>query len=104
MTAAINRLRERSRVAFGQAYRLEVMLAIADTEGGIVSLGEIAKSLDLSPSQIQKPFADLKQLGLIAELPAADSRRKFCIRQPSPAWDWAREMARTVEAYVDEPN
>ena len=101
---SVDWLRERSRVAFGQAYRLEVMLAIADSVDGIVSLGDIAKTLDLSPSQIQKTFSDLKQLGLLTELPAADSRRKFCIRQPSRAWEWAHEMARTAEAYADEPN
>jgi IclR helix-turn-helix domain len=81
-----------SRAAFGQAYRLQVMLAIADSEDGLVTLSELARSIGTATSNVQAPLRSLIECGLLTEMPRGDSRSKFLLRNPSPAWDWARHL------------
>ncbi|SDU66153.1 hypothetical protein SAMN04489733_7886 [Amycolatopsis keratiniphila] len=90
--AYTDQLRETSQQAFGQRYRLELMLAIADTDDGIVCLTDLAKQLDVAISNLQSPLRALVSTGLLTSLPRGDSRRKFYIRNPSAAWQWAREL------------
>jgi len=85
-------LRRMSRDAFGQTYRLELMLVIAHSDDGLVTLTDLADRLGLRPSQIQRPLTNLIDLGLLTELPQGDARHRFLLRNPSAAWDWAREM------------
>ena len=85
-------LRDLSRAAFGQAYRLEVMLAVADSSDGLITQTELARALGVSVSNVQGPVRSLVGCGLLAELPQGDSRSKFLMRNRSAAWDWAREM------------
>lgn len=90
---SVEALRALSRTAFRQDYRLELMIAIADSEDGLVCLSDLARALDVSISNLQTPLQNLVALGLISALPRGDSRRKFYLRNPSSAWDWARELA-----------
>ena len=85
-------LRALSRAAFGQTYRLEVMLAVADSPDGIVNLTDLAHELNQPTSNIQAPLRCLVDLGLISAAPQGDSKRKHYIRNPSAAWQWACEM------------
>lgn len=87
------RLRQVSQHAFGQRYRLELMLAIAGTDDGIVCLTDLAKTLKIAISNLQSPLRALVNTGLISPLPRGDSRRKFYIRNPSAAWAWAQELS-----------
>ncbi|GHF98377.1 MULTISPECIES: hypothetical protein [Amycolatopsis] len=87
------RLRQVSQHAFGQRYRLELMLAIASTDDGIVCLTDLAKTLEITISNLQSPLRALVNTGLISPLPRGDSRRKFYIRNPSAAWAWAQELS-----------
>lgn len=86
---ALHRL---SRAAFGQTYRLEVMLAIADSEDGLVTLTDVARTLAVSTSNVQGPLKSLIECGLLTPLPQGDSRSRFLMRNRSAAWDWAQEM------------
>lgn len=86
-------LRATSQSAFGQQYRLELMLAVARADDGIACLTDLARSLDISISNLQKPLKSLVATGLLSPLPRSDSRRKFYIRNPSSAWAWAEELA-----------
>ncbi|ABL80567.1 hypothetical protein Noca_1049 [Nocardioides sp. JS614] len=81
-----------SRAAFGQTYRLEIMLAVAEAEDGLVTLTDLARSLELSTSNVQVALKSLVATGLLSELPKGDNRRRYLLRNPSPAWDWARQM------------
>lgn len=85
-----------SRAVFGQAYRLELMLAVARSEDGIVSLSEMAQVLSVGISSLQKPFQSLVQARLLSPLPDADSRYRFYVRNASAAWSWAEELAQLV--------
>ena len=92
------RLRELSHAAFGQQYRLEVMLAAAHSPDGLVCLTDVARELGLSISNVQGSLKSLVTVGLLEEMPAGDSRRKFYLRNPSAAWDWAEQMSQQVGA------
>lgn len=81
-----------SRAAFGQTYRLEVMLAIADVEDGLVTQTDLARSLGVSISNVQGAVKSLIDCGLLTPLPQGDSRSKFLMRNRSAAWDWVQEM------------
>jgi len=85
-------LRERSLAAFGQRYRLEVMLAAAAVEDGFVSLSDIAKQVDVAISNVQGPVRSLVRLGLLTPVPHGDSRHRFYLRNPSAAWAWVAEL------------
>lgn len=83
-----------SEVLFGQRYRLEVMVAIADSATGRVCLSDLAEQLGhRSASSLQNPLRDLTRAGLITRAPDGDSRRRWYRREQSLAWDWAREAA-----------
>ncbi|WP_202919509.1 hypothetical protein [Saccharothrix deserti] len=85
-------LRDKSQAAFGQRYRLEVMLAIADAEDGFVALTDLAKQLNVTISNLQGPLKSLVTLGLLTPIPHGDSRHRFYLRNPSTAWSWAKEL------------
>ncbi|WP_206796217.1 hypothetical protein [Amycolatopsis sp. MtRt-6] len=89
----LTKLRALSQAAFGQRYRLELMLAVAESPDGIVCLTDLARSLDISISNLQQPLKSLVTTGLLSPLPVNESRRKFYIRNPSSAWSWAAELA-----------
>jgi hypothetical protein len=85
-------LRRLSRAAFNQAYRLEVMLYIADSDG-FVTQTEVAQALGLlSVSNVQAPIRSLIECGLLTPMPKTDNRSRFLARTDSPAWDWARQL------------
>lgn len=92
----LTQLRSLSRSAFGQTYRLEVMLAIADSPDGLVTQTDLAQQLGVSVSNVQGPVSSLVACGLLAEMPRGDSRSRYLLRNRSAAWEWAREMRATV--------
>lgn len=87
-------LRGLSRTVFGQDHRLELMLAIRDAEDQIVTLSELASTLGLPTSSLQRPFHALVSAGLLAMLPAEPSRFRYYQANRSAAWDWATELER----------
>lgn len=87
-------LRVRSRAAFGQRYRLELMLAIRDVEDGLFTLTDLTRTLGVAMSSLQKPIEDMAAIGLVTALPTNESRFRYYTRNPSAGWDWALELAR----------
>lgn len=96
MTVDVEELRRLSKAAFGQAYRLEVMLFVAESDG-FVTQTEIARGLDLPVSNIQAPVRSLISCGLLIALPKSDNRSRFLARTDSPAWEWARSLRELAE-------
>lgn len=86
-----------SKAAFGQSYRLEVMLAVEASTDGLVTLTELTKEVGVSASNIQKPIESMVAAGLLTELPRGDSRTKHMLRNPSAAWEWARELQKQAQ-------
>ena len=97
---AVEELRRLSRAAFGQTYRLECMVAIANSPDGLVSLGELAAQLGVTPSNLQKPLKSLVDTALISPLHSGDSRRNYYTRNESLVWAWVVEFAAKTEAFI----
>ena len=76
---------------------LEVMLTIAESEDGLVTQSELARSLGVSVSNVQAPVRSLLDCGALTALPQGDGRSKFLLMNPSAAWDWAIELAAQVQ-------
>jgi hypothetical protein len=92
-TCDIEKLRSLSRTLFGQVLRLEVMIAIAKSDG-LVNLTDLAAAIGIqNSSRIQKPLDDLKTAGLLTEHTASDSRRRWLRRSDSLVWQWVLELA-----------
>lgn len=91
-------LRRVSKVAFGQEHRLELMLAIAASHDGVCSLTELADTLQVRASSLQRPLDSLVELSLLSVVATGDSKYRHYIRNDGPAWDWARELAVGVDA------
>lgn len=93
MSESLNDLRLLSQRLFGQWYRLEVMVAIAQSTDGIISLGELAAQLGLTASNLQNSLRDLTRAGLLSRLPPGDSKRRYYRRNESLAWAFVQEIA-----------
>jgi|SRR6266478_2134250 hypothetical protein len=81
-----------SRVLFGQAHRLSVMVGIA-RGGREFALSDLAADLGFENlSSIQDPIRDLEAADLITRVPKVANRVRFR-RNKSLAWKWAEELA-----------
>lgn len=86
-----------SRVLFGQAHRLTVMLGVARSNG-VFSPGDLAFELGFrAQSSIQDPLRDLALAGLVSRLPKVGNR-SYYRRCESRAWDWVEELATQCQA------
>lgn len=86
------KLRDLSRVLFGQAHRLSVMIGIA-RGGREFALSKLAEDLGFENlSSIQDPIRDLEASELITRIPRVANKVRFR-RNKSYAWKWAEELA-----------
>lgn len=85
-------IRNVSRAIFGQRYKLELLLEIADAVDGFVCLTDLAKALDVTMSSLQRPFEGIVAAALVSPIPDADSRFRYYIRNPSGVWDLSYEL------------
>lgn len=92
LVSSPDQVRTLSQVVFGQRYRLEVMVAIASSDSGTVCLTDLAKQLNVTASNLQRPLADLLQAGLLSPLPHPNSKRKLYRRRDSLGWAFAVEL------------
>lgn len=99
---AVEEMRRLSRIVFGQSYRLELMVAIASSRDGLVSLGELSHDLGVTPSNLQKPLRSLLDSSLISPTHSGDSRRVYYMRNESLAWAWALELSTMAEVMALE--
>lgn len=85
-------MRELSRVLFGQAHRLTVMVGIARGSREF-TLSELAGELGFQNlSSIQDPIRDLEESQLITRIPKLANKVRYR-RNKSLAWKWAEELA-----------
>lgn len=73
------------------------MLVIAESEDGVCSLSELADTLKVRASSLQRPLDSLVELSLLSVVPTGDTKYRHYLRNDGPAWDWARELAIGVE-------
>jgi DNA-binding MarR family transcriptional regulator len=82
---------EISKCLFGQVHRLDVMLAIANAPGGVVTATDLANELHLPQSALQAPLRDLLTAGLLVRDGVRESRKVYR-RLASKGWEWAVEL------------
>ena len=73
--------------------RLEVMIAVAMSDG-LVNLTDLATAIGVqNASRIQKPLDDLKTAHLLTDTEVGDSRRRWLRRCDSLVWQWVLDLA-----------
>ena len=99
-------LQGRSRVLFGQAHRLAVMHAIAQSDG-LFNPGDMAAELGFrAQSSIQDPIRDLVSAGLISRRDNPEGRRTYYARNESKVWEWIEEAVASLKTAdsTSDPN
>ena len=92
---AVKARRDISKLAFGQQYRLELMLKVLDSDDGFFTLTAMSNALETAASNLQGPVESLLALGLISRLPTADELGVHYLRNEGAGWDWALELSRS---------
>lgn len=89
----IEEIRKRSSDAFGQSYRIEVMIAVAEAEQRLVALSDVSRVLEVPPSSVQRPLQSLVEIGLLATSSDSSTRKKNYTRNESSGWMFAYELS-----------
>jgi hypothetical protein len=93
-------LRRYSKTLSGNADALEVEIAIAQSEDGVVNATDLSWELLLAANRVRAQLERLLALGLLVE--GMRGQKRWFIRQESPAWQIAlwhfENWRRTYEA------
>jgi len=93
----LSRLRAVSRQLLGNKYRLEVALAVADSEGRVYAHAVANSISDLADNQAGIELAHLEDAGLLArEAPTEGQTRIYFQRRPSCYWTHCEELATEI--------
>ena len=95
---ALEALRRASQLAFGQRYRLELMLKVLESDDGLFTLTEMSKNLSITVSNLQGPIESLLALGQISRLPTSEELGVYYLRNEGAGWDWASELSRNLDS------
>ena len=90
-----HRLRARSKQVFGNADRLEVVAAVAQSRSGVVHAQELADSLGISPPRVRTQLLALTEAGLMRLLPREGLTQNY-ERVKDPYWE---AMSSIVDAW-----
>jgi predicted transcriptional regulator len=89
----LKRQKALSRVAFGQEWRLPVLLAVMQLKDSPVTQTAVAKELAVEASSVQNALSHLVKLGLLTFEPVEGQRFKFYSVTDSAIWAYASELA-----------
>jgi hypothetical protein len=87
----IELLRNCSKALFGNKNRLEVAVAIAESDG-LVNATDLHEELRLAHPRVRSQLVALAEVGLLADAPMKDVK-KWYLRQESPFWGTCRHLA-----------
>jgi DNA-binding transcriptional ArsR family regulator len=87
------RLRQRSKRLFGNADRLEVALAVAESSG-LVHAQELADRLGISPPRVRAQLLAFVDAGVMQTLPRSGLLQNY-ERLDDPFWAFVGELIRT---------
>ncbi|MFI6061385.1 hypothetical protein [Streptomyces sp. NPDC051286] len=93
-------LRELSVSLFGNRYRAEVLLALAQADDRGVSMGDLATSHGISASLYQAPIHALVQAGLAVSLPQdpGERRKRYRRSDDDELWQYLTGLLRRLAA------
>lgn len=80
-----------SKTLFGQVHRLDVMLAIIDSNG-LVNPTDLSVRLGLAQSALQAPLRDLLKAGLLEYVDVQRRRNIYRRVDESLGWAWAEQL------------
>jgi Fe2+ or Zn2+ uptake regulation protein len=92
-------LRERSKKLFGNADRLQVAFAVAESSG-VVHAQEIADRLSISPPRVRTQLLAFVDSGVMQTLPRNGHTQNY-ERIQDPFWDMVTQL---LEAWVPDSN
>lgn len=88
-----DRLRQMSKLLFGNRVRLEAAVRVATAQEGKIFAGGLAEALDAPISRAAAELWNFEQAGLVRRLPRIPGERRVIYqRRPSPFWSLAVEM------------
>ncbi len=98
---AREQLREQSKGLFGNKDRLDVLLAIADSDDGMVNATDLEHEIGLINSRVRAQLRALVKVGLLSEVDTGQDKKRWYIRSDSSFWqacqdlytDWTRSEA-----------
>jgi hypothetical protein len=87
-----------SKVLLGSRYRLEVAVAIAEADPGIVHVRQVAADLGLTDNLVKLEFRHFEEGGVLLRLdrPQGEQRQYF-ERMPSTYWELVRLLAEEAD-------
>jgi len=93
------RAREVSKILLGSSYRLEVAVAVAQAEPGVVHLRGLASQLELVDSLVRVELGHFERAGLLMRLPKPKGQQQQDYeRLPSAFWDLSRALLAELRA------
>src|SRR4029077_12471137 len=79
--------RARSKALFGNQDRIDVVLAIGRSDGGVVNATDLADETGLINSRVRAQLLALVDAELLREIPpTGGDRKRWYVRQSSPFW------------------
>lgn len=94
---AVEYIRERSKVLYGNRHRLEVVVAIARTSGPFYQR-ELSNVTGIPDSQIKAVLEPLADAGLVRAITGNRGMAKYYERMPSVYWQGAEDLLDEVTA------
>jgi predicted transcriptional regulator len=85
-------LRHQAKLLFGNRDRVEVAIAIARSNTGMVNAAELSYEIGLQNNRIRAQLKTLADAGLLQEMPREASGRVWYERRDSSFWDACLEL------------
>jgi hypothetical protein len=98
-TESHERLREKSKVLMGNRDRLEVAVAVAVSEDGVVNATDISQQLGMANNRVRANLLAFAEVELLDQAPLPQSGRRWFVRRSDPFWSLCVEL---YEAWTAE--
>lgn len=76
-----------SKLLFGNQDRLEVGVAVARSEDGLVNATDLGLELGIAQPRVRNQLVALEKAGLLDRMPRSGDVKQWFLRRESPFWD-----------------
>jgi hypothetical protein len=87
-----DRLRERSKLVYGNRDRLQVAVAVARSDSGLVNATDLAEETGLVNTRVRAQLIAFAEAGLLEAMPP-DAGKRWYSRVESPFWRQCLDLA-----------
>jgi len=87
-------IRQRSKQIFGNLDRLDVAVAVALSEDGVVNATDLSWSLQIANNRVRAQLLALTELGFLQPDEGGDSRKRQYLRLDDPFWETCLDLYR----------